>query len=119
MHSLEKFLVAAGNVETFDGNASVEKALKFLGLKNLDDKLPGMEVSLMAHQALGVAWMVDKEKSVFLGGCLADEMGLGKVSWPSSVYCPLLIYGFSQYKPDYTNVTFFAPFLSCFNSSQF
>jgi hypothetical protein len=66
----------------------VDKALKFLGLKNLDDKLPGMEVSLMAHQALGVAWMVEKEKSVFLGGCLADEMGLGKVS-RSNVYCPL------------------------------
>ena len=79
-HSFEKFLVAAGNVETFDGNASVDKALKYLKLKNLDDKFPGMEVSLMAHQALGVAWMVEKEKSVFLGGCLADEMGLGKVS---------------------------------------
>ena len=81
-HSLENFLVAAGNVETFDGNESVDKALKYLELKNLDDKLPGMEVSesLMAHQALGVAWMVEKEKSVFLGGCLADEMGLGKVS---------------------------------------
>jgi len=66
----------------------VDKALKFLGLKNLDDKLPGMEVSLMAHQALGVAWMVEKERSVFLGGCLADEMGLGKVSG-SNVCCPL------------------------------
>ena len=93
----------------------MEKALKFLGLKNLDDKLSGMEVSLMAHQVLGVAWMVDKEKSVFLGGCLADEMGLGKVSRPSSVYC--LPYSFiascssSQYKPDYTNVLFCHAFL--------
>jgi SNF2 family DNA or RNA helicase len=84
--SLEKFLVAAGNVETFDGNESVDKALKYLDLENLDDKLPGMEVSLMAHQALGVAWMVEKEKSVFLGGCLADEMGLGKVSWFNVYY---------------------------------
>jgi len=78
-HSLEKFLVAAGNVETFDGNASMDKALKHLGLKNLNDKLPGMEVSLMAHQVLGVAWMLEREKGIFLGGCLADEMGLGKV----------------------------------------
>ena len=78
--SLEKFLVVAGNVETFDGNESVDKALKYLELNNLDEKLPGMEVSLMAHQALGVAWMLEKEKSIFLGGCLADEMGLGKVS---------------------------------------
>ena len=58
----------------------MDKALKYLELNNLDKKLPGMEVSLMAHQALGVAWMLEKEKSIFLGGCLADEMGLGKVS---------------------------------------
>lgn len=93
----------------------MEKALKFLGLKNLDDKLPGMEVSLMAHQALGVAWMVEKEKSVFLGGCLADEMGLGKVS-RSNIYCLqyslfLVLHCFVFFlATDYTNVTFFRAF---------
>ena len=96
----------------------MDKALKFLGLKNLDDKLPGMEVSLMAHQVLGVAWMVEKEKSIFQGGCLADEMGLGKVSRSSSVYS--LLYSFiasrsSSIQTDYPNVLFFAPFLPCFN----
>ncbi|CAA7263247.1 unnamed protein product [Cyclocybe aegerita] len=75
---LEKFLVQAGNAEMFDGNESVDKATKLLGLKGLQDLIPGMEVTLMAHQAIGVAWMVQKEQSDLKGGCLADEMGLGK-----------------------------------------
>ena len=32
----------------------------------------------MPHQAIGVAWMLEKEKKLG-GGILADEMGLGKV----------------------------------------
>ncbi|KAJ3514867.1 hypothetical protein NLJ89_g2121 [Agrocybe chaxingu] len=75
---LEKFLVQAGNAEMFDGNESVDEATKLLGLKGLQDLIPGMEVTLMAHQAIGVAWMVQKEQSDLKGGCLADEMGLGK-----------------------------------------
>lgn len=39
-----------------------------------------MDVALMPHQVLGVAWMLDKENGAVQGGCLADEMGLGKVS---------------------------------------
>ena len=78
--SWQKFLIQAGNAEVFDGNERVEDALKFLGLKNLNDVLPGMEVSLMAHQAMGVKWMLEKERSDYKGGCLADEMGLGKVA---------------------------------------
>ncbi|KAF9527621.1 SNF2 family N-terminal domain-containing protein [Crepidotus variabilis] len=74
---LQKFLLHA-NAETFDGNASVDKALERLGLKSLNDTVPGMEITLMAHQAIGVAWMMDKEAGVNKGGCLADEMGLGK-----------------------------------------
>lgn len=77
--SFEKFLIQAGNTEVFDGNERVEDAVKYLGLKTLHDPLPGMEVNLMAHQIIGVKWMVEKEKSDFKGGCLADEMGLGKV----------------------------------------
>ena len=39
-----------------------------------------MEVALMAHQAIGVAWMVEREANErFMGGILADDMGLGKV----------------------------------------
>jgi hypothetical protein len=77
--SLEKFLIQAGNADVFDGNERVEDALKYLGLKSLNDIIPGMEVPLMAHQAMGVKWMLEKENSYYKGGCLADEMGLGKV----------------------------------------
>lgn len=77
--SIDKFLIAAGNAEQFDGNVSVDKALERLGLQGLYQTLPGMEVALMPHQVIGVAWMLDKEKSSIKGGCLADEMGLGKV----------------------------------------
>ncbi|EAU82980.1 hypothetical protein CC1G_09242 [Coprinopsis cinerea okayama7 len=79
-NDINKFLLLAGNAEQFDGNASVDDALKELGLKNLDDLLPGMAVALMPHQAIGVAWMLKKEKSPLKGGCMADDMGLGKAS---------------------------------------
>ncbi|KAF5357721.1 hypothetical protein D9758_007422 [Tetrapyrgos nigripes] len=75
---IEKFLVAAGNAELFDGSATVEDALKKLGLPNLFSPIPGMAVALMPHQVIGVAWMVEKEKSDLKGGVLADDMGLGK-----------------------------------------
>jgi SNF2 family DNA or RNA helicase len=77
--SIDKFLILAGNAEHFDGNASVAQALAKLGLKDQFDLIPGMEISLMAHQAIGVSWMVEKEKSALKGGCIADDMGLGKV----------------------------------------
>lgn len=75
---IDKFLIAAGNAEQFDGNASVDKALKKLGLKSLYDLLPGMAISLLAHQVIGVAWALEREKCGDKGGCLSDEMGLGK-----------------------------------------
>lgn len=50
-----------------------------LGLKAQYELLPGMEVALMPHQTIGVAWMLEKERSNNKGGCLADDMGLGKV----------------------------------------
>jgi hypothetical protein len=77
--SIDKFLIEAGNAEQFDGNASLDKALKKLGLGAQYNLLPGMEVALMPHQTIGVAWMLDREESSFKGGCLGDEMGLGKV----------------------------------------
>ncbi|ESK90272.1 snf2 superfamily protein [Moniliophthora roreri MCA 2997] len=75
---IEKFLLEAGNAELFDGSATVETALEKLGLPSIFTPIPGMEVALMPHQAIGVAWMVEKEQSKLNGGCLADEMGLGK-----------------------------------------
>lgn len=77
--SIDKFLLEAGNAEQFDGNASVDQALEKLGLQSQYDLLPGMEVALMPHQTIGVAWMLDREQSSLKGGCLGDDMGLGKV----------------------------------------
>ncbi|KAF8906844.1 SNF2 family N-terminal domain-containing protein [Gymnopilus junonius] len=74
----DHFLEEASKLETFDKSDSVDKALAELGLQSLEDKFPGMEITLMKHQVLGVAWMLNKEKSTLMGGCLADEMGLGK-----------------------------------------
>ena len=78
LHSIDEFLVAAGNAERFDGNASVDKALEKLRLRNLSEFLPGMSISLLPHQVIGVAWALEREKSNDKGGCLSDEMGLGK-----------------------------------------
>ncbi|KAG1729528.1 SNF2 family N-terminal domain-containing protein [Suillus paluster] len=75
---IDKFLIAAGNAEQFDGNASVDKALEKLGLKSLYHLLPGMAVTLLPHQVIGVAWVLEREKCGDRGGCLSDEMGLGK-----------------------------------------
>jgi len=72
-------LTQAGNADVFDGNERVEYAINYLGLKNLSEAIPGMKVPLMAHQVMGVKWMLEKENGSNLGGCLADEMGLGKV----------------------------------------
>jgi hypothetical protein len=51
--SIDKFLIAAGNAEQFDGNASVDKALEKLGLHSQYQLLPGMSVALMPHQTIG------------------------------------------------------------------
>lgn len=92
----------AGNAEQFDGNASVDQALVKLGLRSQYDLLPGMEVALMPHQTIGVAWMLEKEQSTLKGGCLGDDMGLGKVRSVSISGTNLnsLLYGL----PDRTDV---------------
>lgn len=54
------------------------KALEKLRLSSLYSLLPGMAVSLLPHQTIGVAWALDREKGSDRGGCLCDEMGLGK-----------------------------------------
>ena len=43
--SFNKFIIAAGNAEQFDGNASVAKALETLKLPSLSSLLPGMAVA--------------------------------------------------------------------------
>ncbi|RPD76809.1 hypothetical protein L226DRAFT_459891 [Lentinus tigrinus ALCF2SS1-7] len=58
---------------------TIEKAMQKLGLNDAKDLIPGMEVRLLPHQIIGVAWMVDQErKTQYKGGILADDMGLGK-----------------------------------------
>ncbi|KAJ6486844.1 SNF2 superfamily protein [Mycena sanguinolenta] len=76
---IDKFLIEAGNAELFDGNVTIDKALEKLGLGSTHELLPSLDIPLMPHQLLGVAWMVDNEQVKSIkGGCLADEMGLGK-----------------------------------------
>ncbi|KAG6856049.1 hypothetical protein H0H87_008063 [Tephrocybe sp. NHM501043] len=66
------------SIDNLSHGLSVKKAMESLGLKNAKDLLPGMEVRLLSHQAIGVAWMVAQEQSRDRGGILADDMGLGK-----------------------------------------
>ncbi|KAF8263933.1 SNF2 family N-terminal domain-containing protein [Lactarius quietus] len=57
----------------------VMDGMKYLGLKDAKDLIPGMEVRLIPHQIIGVSWMLMQEKeTAYKGGVLADDMGLGK-----------------------------------------
>ncbi|SCV68458.1 BQ2448_579 [Microbotryum intermedium] len=65
--------------DDFVGNATVDNAVAQLGLQSQTSRIPGMRVSLLPHQLIGVSWMVKQEKKTkTYGGILADEMGLGK-----------------------------------------
>lgn len=55
---LEKFLIPAGNTEVFDGNERMGDALKYLGLKNLNDII-SVEMPL-AHPK----WVLEKEQAI-------------------------------------------------------
>ncbi|KAF8809842.1 SNF2 family DNA-dependent ATPase [Phlegmacium glaucopus] len=68
----------AKSIENTGDGLSVKEAMKKLGLNGPRDLLPGLEVRLLNHQVIGVAWMLDKERSQDRGGILADDMGLGK-----------------------------------------
>jgi len=60
-------------------DSDVDGALQKLGMESLNDKYKGLEINLMAHQVLGVAFMLEKENNKkFRGGILADAMGIGK-----------------------------------------
>ncbi|KJA22647.1 hypothetical protein HYPSUDRAFT_87246 [Hypholoma sublateritium FD-334 SS-4] len=66
------------SIENTASNLTVKQAMEKLKLKDNRDLLPGLEVRLLNHQAIGVAWMLEKERSSDRGGILADDMGLGK-----------------------------------------
>ncbi|WRT66925.1 uncharacterized protein IL334_003890 [Kwoniella shivajii] len=67
------------NLKDFIEDTTVDESLKRLGLNSATDFLPDLRIKLMAHQILGVDFMVEKEKDKrYLGGINADAMGLGK-----------------------------------------
>ncbi|KLO18694.1 hypothetical protein SCHPADRAFT_106669 [Schizopora paradoxa] len=66
-------------LDEFENNVTVSDALQKLGLNDRRELLDGMAMTLMAHQLIGVCWMVDQENDrEKRGGILADAMGLGK-----------------------------------------
>ncbi|KAA1114836.1 hypothetical protein PGT21_024810 [Puccinia graminis f. sp. tritici] len=74
-----EFLTQAVQNMNFTHNATVAGARQELGLvEGEEPRLEGLQVLLMPHQLIGVAWMIKQEKSKNMGGILGDEMGLGK-----------------------------------------
>ncbi|EUC62614.1 SNF2 family amino-terminal protein [Rhizoctonia solani AG-3 Rhs1AP] len=73
---LQKFFDDA--MDDHEGAIPVRDAAKTLGLSSTTDRLLGMQVPLMPHQLIGVAWMEKQELGNVAGGILADDMGLGK-----------------------------------------
>ncbi|KAJ7024175.1 SNF2 family DNA-dependent ATPase [Mycena alexandri] len=66
------------SLDNLSDGLTVKESMRELGLDTAQDLLPGLEVRLLAHQAIGVAWMLKRERSRDKGGILADDMGLGK-----------------------------------------
>jgi hypothetical protein len=86
-------------MDDHEGAIPVRDAAKSLGLLSTTERLQGMQVPLMPHQLIGVAWMVKQELGMVGGGILAcvvfllpwngdidglddgdsDDMGLGCV----------------------------------------
>ncbi|KAJ7819201.1 SNF2 family DNA-dependent ATPase, partial [Mycena olivaceomarginata] len=56
------------SIENLSEGLTVKEAMRDLGLQSQMDLLPGLEVRLMPHQAIGVAWMLQREKSDDKGG---------------------------------------------------
>lgn len=46
------------NQDFFSQDSTIQDALKALDLEDIDDTIPGMAITLMPHQLIGVAWMV-------------------------------------------------------------
>ncbi|KAH9958710.1 SNF2 family N-terminal domain-containing protein [Russula dissimulans] len=67
------------SIDNLAQDMHVKDGMKYLGLKDAKDILPGLEVRLIPHQTIGVSWMLMQEKETkYRGGIMADEMGLGK-----------------------------------------
>lgn len=63
-------------LDEFENNVTVSDALRKLGLNHRTNLLDGMAITFMAHQLIGVSWMVDQENDrEKRGGILADAMG--------------------------------------------
>ncbi|KAI5477304.1 hypothetical protein MNV49_006525 [Pseudohyphozyma bogoriensis] len=84
---LEDFLRRAAEGSDFEGNATVDESAKALGLKDQKQCIEGMLVHLLAHQLIGVHWMVKQEESKHYGGIMGDEMGLGKTVQTIALMC--------------------------------
>ncbi|KAF7297138.1 SNF2 family DNA-dependent ATPase [Mycena indigotica] len=65
-------------IDNLSHGVTVQEAFADLGLKSQKDLLPGLEVRLLPHQAIGVSWMLKRERGHDRGGILGDDMGLGK-----------------------------------------
>jgi hypothetical protein len=66
---LQKFFDDA--MDDHEGTIPVRDAAKALGLSSTTERLPGMQVPLMPHQLIGVAWMEKQELGRAAGGILA------------------------------------------------
>ncbi|KAA1467021.1 hypothetical protein DENSPDRAFT_831976 [Dentipellis sp. KUC8613] len=67
------------SIDNLSHGLLVKDGMKYLGLRDAKDLLPGLEVRLIPHQIIGVTWMLMQEKETqYKGGIMADEMGLGK-----------------------------------------
>ncbi|GBE87754.1 hypothetical protein SCP_1104310 [Sparassis crispa] len=77
---------------------TVNAAMEKLGLHDPRDLLPGLEVRLLPHQAIGVNWMLDQERNTpRKGGILArhgsryvslDDPGEGDTHRPTLIVVP-------------------------------
>ncbi|KIY72134.1 hypothetical protein CYLTODRAFT_418117 [Cylindrobasidium torrendii FP15055 ss-10] len=68
----------SGKIDNASHGYTVASAMERLGMTSLEDIIHGLEVRLLRHQVIGLAWMLDMEHSEYKGGILADDMGLGK-----------------------------------------
>jgi SNF2 family DNA or RNA helicase len=81
--SLQQFF--SESFSDFNDDATIDDAMQKLGMASMEAKFADMTVNLLPHQILGVAFMLDKERTPrYRGGLLCDAMGLGKVSWQAS-----------------------------------
>lgn len=64
-HSYQAFFKNAADGADFEGNSTVDAAVKALGLRSQKDIIPGMAITLLPHQFIGVAWMVEQESESF------------------------------------------------------